>query len=145
VELAKDYHAIYSTPHLLADEAKWMMLLQSTVIFLALSAYVNDQQDACCTVSTWIRTWKKKTSRVPVEYNLMMLLFVMRTAMFFITQSLTFILPFHLFYKIQNDRRLLLKKEIINYPMPHQAGWKPCLRLRCVEGGDVLASTGTRN
>ena len=45
LELAKDYHAIYSTPHILADEAKWIDALQSTVVFLALSAYDNDQQD----------------------------------------------------------------------------------------------------
>jgi 26S proteasome regulatory subunit N5 len=45
LELAKDYHAIYSTPHILADEAKWVDALQSTVVFLALSAYDNDQQD----------------------------------------------------------------------------------------------------
>lgn len=45
LELAKDYHAIYSTPYVLADEAKWIDALQSTVVFLALSAYDNDQQD----------------------------------------------------------------------------------------------------
>jgi 26S proteasome regulatory subunit N5 len=45
LELAKDYHAIYSTPHILADEAKWIDALQSTVVFLALSGYDNDQQD----------------------------------------------------------------------------------------------------
>ena len=45
LELAKDYHAIYSTPHILADDAKWMEALQSTVLFLALSPYSNEQQD----------------------------------------------------------------------------------------------------
>jgi 26S proteasome regulatory subunit N5 len=45
LELAKDYHAIYSTPHILKDEAKWIDALQSTVVFLALSSYDNDQQD----------------------------------------------------------------------------------------------------
>ena len=43
--LAKDYHAIYSTPHILKDEQKWKEALQSTVVFLALSPYSNEQQD----------------------------------------------------------------------------------------------------
>lgn len=43
--LAKDFHSIYSTPHILSDEAKWMDALQSTVVFLALSPYSNEQQD----------------------------------------------------------------------------------------------------
>lgn len=50
-ELAKDYHAIYSTPHILKDEAKWMEALQSTVLFLALSSYSNEQQDMLHRVS----------------------------------------------------------------------------------------------
>ena len=33
LELAKDYHAIYSTTHILSDEAKWTEALQSTVLF----------------------------------------------------------------------------------------------------------------
>lgn len=45
LELAKDYHAIYSTSHILADEAKWKAALQSTVLFLALSPYGMEQQD----------------------------------------------------------------------------------------------------
>jgi 26S proteasome regulatory subunit N5 len=44
-ELAKDYHAIYSTPSILNDESKWLPALQSTVLFLALSPYGNEQQD----------------------------------------------------------------------------------------------------
>jgi 26S proteasome regulatory subunit N5 len=43
--LAKDYHAIYSTPQILRDEQKWKEALQSTVVFLALSQYSNEQQD----------------------------------------------------------------------------------------------------
>ena len=43
--LAKDYHSIYSTPQILNDEAKWTEALQSTVVFLALSPYSNEQQD----------------------------------------------------------------------------------------------------
>jgi 26S proteasome regulatory subunit N5 len=45
LELAKDYHAIYSTPLILKEEAKWTEALQSTVVFLALSGYDNEQQD----------------------------------------------------------------------------------------------------
>ena len=45
LQLAKDFHAIYSTPHILNDEAKWMEALQSTVLFLFLSPYDNEQQD----------------------------------------------------------------------------------------------------
>ena len=33
--LAKDYHSIYSTPHILKDDPKWKDALQSTVLFLA--------------------------------------------------------------------------------------------------------------
>jgi len=44
-ELAKDYHSIYLTPHVLADESKWMPALEATVVFLALSPYGNEQQD----------------------------------------------------------------------------------------------------
>lgn len=44
-ELAKDYHAIYSTPHILEDDTKWIPALQATVVFLCLAAYGNEQQD----------------------------------------------------------------------------------------------------
>lgn len=44
-ELAKDFHSMYLTPHVLADEAKWIPALESTVVFLALSPYGNEQQD----------------------------------------------------------------------------------------------------
>jgi 26S proteasome regulatory subunit N5 len=45
MELAKDFHAIYSTPSILKDETKWLPALQSTILFLALSPYGNEQQD----------------------------------------------------------------------------------------------------
>jgi 26S proteasome regulatory subunit N5 len=45
LELAKDYHAIYSTPSILQDDTKWKEALQATVLFLALSPYGNEQQD----------------------------------------------------------------------------------------------------
>jgi 26S proteasome regulatory subunit N5 len=44
-ELAKDYHSIYSTPSVLADESKWHEALKSTILFLVLSPYGNEQQD----------------------------------------------------------------------------------------------------
>jgi len=51
LELAKDYHAIYSTPHILNDDAKWTEALQSTVLFLALSPYSMEQQNMLNVVS----------------------------------------------------------------------------------------------
>jgi len=44
-ELAKDYHAIYSTSTVQKEEAQWKEALQSTVLFLTLSSYSKDQQD----------------------------------------------------------------------------------------------------
>jgi len=44
-ELAKDYHSIYSTSSVQADENQWRDALQSSVLFLALSPYSNEQQD----------------------------------------------------------------------------------------------------
>lgn len=49
--LAKDYHAIYSTSHILKEDAKWKQALESTVLFLALSPYSNEQQDMLNRVS----------------------------------------------------------------------------------------------
>lgn len=51
LELAKDYHAIYSTPHILKDEAKWTEALQNTVLFLALSPYSMEQQNMLHVIS----------------------------------------------------------------------------------------------
>ncbi|KAI2511500.1 COP9 signalosome complex subunit 7 [Fragilaria crotonensis] len=45
IELAKDFHSIYSTPIILADDAKWQDALQTAVLFLALAPYSNEQQD----------------------------------------------------------------------------------------------------
>ena len=81
-ELAKDYHSIYLTPHILQDEAKWMAALQSTVVFLALSPYGNEQQDMLNRISL-----DAKLEELPAY---------------------------------QAAVKLLLKKEIINYPMPGQ-------------------------
>eukprot|EP00527_Entomoneis_sp_CCMP2396_P005363 CAMPEP_0198139216 /NCGR_PEP_ID=MMETSP1443-20131203/2565_1 /TAXON_ID=186043 /ORGANISM="Entomoneis sp., Strain CCMP2396" /LENGTH=480 /DNA_ID=CAMNT_0043801289 /DNA_START=38 /DNA_END=1480 /DNA_ORIENTATION=- len=44
-ELAKDYHAIYSTPSIQASPEKWKPALEATICFLALSPYGNEQQD----------------------------------------------------------------------------------------------------
>ena len=51
LQLAKDYHSIYSTPHILKDEAKWTVALQASVLFLALSEHGNEQQDLMNRVS----------------------------------------------------------------------------------------------
>ena len=82
-ELAKDYHNIYSTSTVQADEAQWREALQSTVIYLALSQYSNEQQDML--------------NRVNLDTNL---------------------------EKIESCKstvKLLLTKEIINYPLQYQA------------------------
>lgn len=42
--LAKDYHAMYSTPEVLANDEAWRAALTSAVLFLALSPYGMDQQ-----------------------------------------------------------------------------------------------------
>eukprot|EP00529_Nitzschia_sp_RCC80_P023752 CAMPEP_0113510040 /NCGR_PEP_ID=MMETSP0014_2-20120614/37909_1 /TAXON_ID=2857 /ORGANISM="Nitzschia sp." /LENGTH=461 /DNA_ID=CAMNT_0000405935 /DNA_START=63 /DNA_END=1448 /DNA_ORIENTATION=- /assembly_acc=CAM_ASM_000159 len=97
--LAKDYHSIYSTPHILNDEAKWRDALQSTVLFLALSPYSNEQQDML--------------NRVNEDGNLEKL-------------------P-----SFQNTVKLLLKKEIINYPLVNQAELEAL--PACLEGGEDLA------
>ena len=44
-ELAKAYHAIYSTSTVQKDEMQWKEALQSTVLFLALSSYSMEQQN----------------------------------------------------------------------------------------------------
>mmetsp|Transcript_64688 Transcript_64688/g.186033 ORF Transcript_64688/g.186033 Transcript_64688/m.186033 type:complete len:456 (+) Transcript_64688:175-1542(+) len=49
--LAKDFFSIYSTPHILNDDEKWIPALQSTVLFLLLSPYSNEQQDLLNRVS----------------------------------------------------------------------------------------------
>lgn len=81
-ELAKDYHSIYSTSHILNDETKWVPALQSTVLFLALSPYSMDQQNMI--------------HRISIDTNLEKL-------------------PIY-----QTTIQLLLKKEIIHYPLPNQ-------------------------
>lgn len=44
-ELAKDFHAMYSTPCVQADDVRCREALASCVVFLALSKYGNEQQD----------------------------------------------------------------------------------------------------
>jgi 26S proteasome regulatory subunit N5 len=44
LELARDYHAIYTTVQA-EDEAQWKPALEATVLFLALSPYSSEQQD----------------------------------------------------------------------------------------------------
>ncbi len=98
--LAKDYHAIYSTPHILKEESSWMPALQSTVLFLALSPHSNEQQDML--------------HRVQQDANLEKL-------------------P-----SFQKTIELLLKKEIINYPLANQQELESLPSF--VEGGQDLAA-----
>lgn len=100
LDLARDYHAIYLTTHILADDVKWREALQATVVFLALSPYDNEQQDML--------------NRIALEENLEKLPACKKTI------------------------DLLLKKEIINYPMTHQAELE-ALPV-CHEGGEDLAA-----
>lgn len=96
--LAKDYHSIYSTPHILQDEQKWKEALKSTVLFLALSPHSNEQQDML--------------NRVNEDSNL---------------ESLS---------SFQTTVQLLLKKEIVSYPMAQQQELES-LPAFC-EGGEDL-------
>jgi len=97
--LAKDYHAIYSTPHILKDDAKWKQALESAVVFLALSPYSNEQQDML--------------HRVNEDGNLEKL-------------------PSY-----QTTIQLLLKKEIIAYPLAQQQELESLSAF--LEGGEDLA------
>ena len=45
LELAKDYHAIYSTPSVQEKEEEWKEALTNTVVFLCLSEYGNEMRD----------------------------------------------------------------------------------------------------
>lgn len=45
LNLAKDYHAVYSTPHIQEDSLKWQTALKACVLFLALAEHSNEQQD----------------------------------------------------------------------------------------------------
>ncbi len=83
IELAKDFHSIYSTPIILADDAKWRDALQTAVLFLALAPYSNEQQDLM--------------HRIKADHNLERLA------------------PSHA------TITLLLRNEIISYPLQHQA------------------------
>ncbi|GKY99227.1 proteasome regulatory particle subunit [Mayamaea pseudoterrestris] len=98
LELAKDYHAIYSTSSILKDEIKWRPTLQATIVFLALSPHGNEQQDLL--------------QRIKLDANLEAIPSFQRTI------------------------DLLLKKEIINYPLANQAELEslPCF----LEGGSDL-------
>jgi 26S proteasome regulatory subunit N5 len=83
LELAKDFHAIYSTPSILADDAKWRDALQTTILFLALAPYSNEQQDLM--------------HKLSADPNL---------------EGLP---------ACSSTLSLLLKKEIMAYPLQHQA------------------------
>lgn len=98
--LAKDYHAIYSTQHILEEESKWKPALQSTILFLLLSPYSNEQQDML--------------NRVNEDANLEKLA------------------------SFQKTIQLLLKKEIINYPLANQQELENLPSF--LEGGSDLAA-----
>lgn len=83
LELAKDFHSIYSTPSILEDEAKWRDALQTTVLFLALAPYSNEQQDLMHKLSS-----DPNLEALPA---------------------------------CSSTLNLLLKKEIMAYPLQHQA------------------------
>lgn len=106
LELAKDYHAIYSTPNILSDDEKWRAALQNTVLFLALAPYSNEQQDLMHKLKLDVNLEKLPASQATLE--------------------------------------LLLKQEIIAYPMAHQAAleatmteqtdhWKEVLHRRILQ------------
>lgn len=97
-ELAKDYHAIYSTPHILKDDAKWQQALQSAVLFLALSPYSNEQQDMMNRINADANLEKLPSCQVMIQ--------------------------------------LLLKKEIIAYPLQYQKEMESWPAF--VEGGQEL-------
>lgn len=90
LELAKDYHAIYSTPSILADETKWKQALQNTVLYLALAPYSNEQQDLMHKLQADVN----HLEQLPAS---------------------------------QATLDLLLKQEIISYPMAHQAALEALL------------------
>jgi len=81
-DLAKDYHAIYSTPEVLNDNEKWRSALTNAVLFLSLSPYGMDQQQMLHLIRA-----DSNIKKLPASYATI---------------------------------QLLLKKEIIQYPLPHQ-------------------------
>lgn len=103
--LAKDYHSIYSTPYIQQDDSKWVPALKSTVLFLLLSAYSNEQQDMI--------------NRLNDDGNL---------------EKLS---------SFQKVIQLLLKREIINYPLVNQQELESLPSF--VEGGSDLAAFWTEN
>jgi len=98
--LAKAYHSIYSTPHVQEDESKWIPALQSTVLFLLLSPYSNEQQDMIHRLNG-----DDKLEKLP---------------------------------SFQNVIKILLKKEIINYPLVNQQELETLPSF--VEGGTDMAA-----
>lgn len=100
LELAKDYHAIYSTPHILKDQSLWSKALKAAVLFLALSPYGNEQQDMLHRIKL-----DSNLEKIPASQSLV---------------------------------KLLLKKEIIHYPMNNQQELESIEEFH--EGGTDLAA-----
>ena len=70
LELAKDYHSIYSTPDIMKDEGSWTAALQSTVLFLALAPYSSEQQDMMNRIATDVNLEKlPECQYVPVFHR----------------------------------------------------------------------------
>ena len=99
-ELAKDYHSIYSTSTIQANEEQWRETLRSTVVFLILSPYSMDQQDMLNRINVDPNLEKEEACRESIK--------------------------------------LMLKKEIVNYPLPHQAELESLTAF--IAGGDDLTA-----
>jgi 26S proteasome regulatory subunit N5 len=130
-ELAKDYHAIYVTPHVLADEAKWKGALRSAVAFLALSPHGNEQQDTLHRVSLDPNLDKLDDCRyvgVRDKHDSPWLV----VARLLLTRQ-----PLSSSSSDSATIQLFLKNEIISYPLVNQAAFEAIPALR--EGGDALA------
>mmetsp|Transcript_46583 Transcript_46583/g.68838 ORF Transcript_46583/g.68838 Transcript_46583/m.68838 type:complete len:461 (+) Transcript_46583:106-1488(+) len=66
-ELSKDYHQIYLTPSIQADESLWRVAFQSTVLFLALSPYSMEQQEMLNRIKTDSNLEKIESCQATIE------------------------------------------------------------------------------
>jgi len=111
-QLAKDFHAIYSTPSILKDDIKWKEALQSAVLFLALSPYDMEQQDMMHRINADPLLEQLPSSQYVPSCSVLAISCFFYNCMHLITS---------LFLFGRALIELMLKKEIINYPLPHQA------------------------
>jgi 26S proteasome regulatory subunit N5 len=131
LELAKDYHAVYSTPHVLADLSKWTSALRSTVAFLALAPHGNEQQDMMNRVSLDPNLDKLDDCRYVIEMCVVVVCVTFPGA-----PDVSSLLPLPSWID-RKTIQLFLKKEIIQYPLANQDAFEATPSLR--EGGDALA------